>query len=314
MDIAPISGPQTTTPFMAPLGPRTPGFGPNAGANFRGQLGLDVGDAARTGPTNANGAGPSSAPGGPSNGTTGANGTTGPTGGSDPNAPPGGIFGPQFGPDATDQGTGSQGNGATPANSLAARFGIPGLGPKLGLNFDLTLSPNLGPDLAASLIPDLGPKFGPDLTPNLAPDLAQQLGPHFGPDFGQNNSDRFGPAIQIGPSGPPKTVFVVYTQRGTFSAPVAPAEPPPPPPEVTPHGTTGTGLPGSSQSQGPLTVADLVTPLANPIQRPPQTRISGVNVPFQVLYNYQGQAIRQVTLFFGGGASNQFSVHYRVIV
>jgi hypothetical protein len=33
-----------------------------------------------------------------------------------------------------------------------------------------------------------------------------------------------------------------------------------------------------------------------------------------VSYNSQGEPIRQVTLFFGGGASNQFATGFRIIV
>ena len=122
----------------------------------------------------------------------------------------------------------------------------------------------------------------------LPPVLANAL-----PSIGASLEDRFGPAVQFGPSQPEST-FVVYTSRGSFSGPaLAPA-------------------PVTDNPSGIPSISDLVG--VNPIQG--GVRVSGgsTNVPTQVSYNSQGELVHQTTLFFGGGASNTVTSHFRVLV
>jgi hypothetical protein len=165
--------------------------------------------------------------------------------------------------------------------------------------------PSLGPNTDAPpppvspTLPSLGPNT--DTTaPPISP-LLPSLGPT-PPGSGQG-TDQFGPPVIIGGKAP-QTVFVVYTPRGTLSGTFSA----PPPPEVTPHGTTPGTTPGGSD----LPLATQI--LSSPVQR--RTHVTGgaINVPTQVSYNAQGEPIRQVTLFFGGGAANQFASGLRVIV
>lgn len=105
--------------------------------------------------------------------------------------------------------------------------------------------------------------------------------------------DRFGPATIVGQKATTPTVFVVYTDRGTFS----------PVPHVTPH-TNGVTP----------TAQDYTTHiLSNPIQRGINVSQSAANIPDQIAYNRQGQLVHQVTLF-QSGTNYQYATGSKLLV
>ena len=102
--------------------------------------------------------------------------------------------------------------------------------------------------------------------------------------------NRFGPSSVIG--GKPKSVFVVYTARGTFSG--------------NPHVEPTNGV--------TPTVNDYIRAFrTSPIQRPTQVNYSGRNVPSQVAYNNQGQLIHK-TVLFQSGTSYQYATGHQLLV
>jgi hypothetical protein len=88
---------------------------------------------------------------------------------------------------------------------------------------DTAFTPTINP-----VLPSLGPSTDPATTPAVSP-ILPNLGPT--PPGADQGSDAFGPAVVMGAKAP-ETVFVVYTARGTFSAP---------PPQATPASDNGGG-------------------------------------------------------------------------